>query len=515
MKKRLISAVLGLCMTVTLLPVTALAEDAVVSPNAEQVTIVGQVLTDGMGWNNNGTVVKNGSTQNNVYYKDGVLYLNNAEIEGERQGVTVSDGSVTVQLSGENYIDLSDQTGQYAALEFDGDQAEGDADDTITIQGDGSLEVYSYYSGIAACTGKTLTIKDVSLYVESSWTSLLSYGVTTIENADVSMISDYEVSSQNNLVIKNSMVSVYGEYIGIGADSVTITDSIVSAQAWYGNGIYSRGPLEISNSIVEAYIRAAAKQSDKTAAISAYTEDGEPALYTNGMYAKAGVSMLDAKEVTDIDTTFGNYSYTVIAPSAEYLEWENPFTDVREDHWFYRYVAYVNEHGLMNGVSEDKFSPYSDVTRAQAVQMMHSLACNCWQQYGIPINSNDIMDFTDVSDTAWYKNAVDWGSASGVVAGMGNGKFAPNVQVTREQFALILYGMAQKNDYDVSASADLSAFSDVKRVSGWAVTAMQWAVGEGIIKGTNFGQLNPKGALSRAEAAVMIQQFIRATLDLA
>ena len=114
--------------------------------------------------------------------------------------------------------------------------------------------------------------------------------------------------------------------------------------------------------------------------------------------------------------------------------------------------------------------------------------------------------YTDVAEDKWYTPAVEWASGEGIVSGNGNGIFAPNDSVTREQMAIMLYNYAAYAGYDTSVRGDVSAFSDGAAVHDWAAEAMSWAVGVGVLRGSN-DKLNPLGTATRAEVAQVLTNF--------
>lgn len=181
------------------------------------------------------------------------------------------------------------------------------------------------------------------------------------------------------------------------------------------------------------------------------------------------------------------------------------FTDVKESDWFYKGVAYVVDKDIMSGVSENEFAPSGKLTRAMLVQMLYNMesrpACDAENA------------FMDVPVGQWYTDAVIWANDAKIVSGMGDGLFAPNMEITREQMVAMLYNYAKYKGYDVTASADLSAFADTASVSAWAQPAMQWAVAEGYISGMGDSQLAPQGTATRAEIASVIMRFMEATAE--
>lgn len=181
----------------------------------------------------------------------------------------------------------------------------------------------------------------------------------------------------------------------------------------------------------------------------------------------------------------------------------NPFTDVHPDDWFYDHVMFVYGNGLMNGTSDTTFSPNAPITRAQVAVIFYRMA-------GSPAVTGD-SPFSDVENgpgTAWYYNAVLWAQQNGIVSGYGDGTFRPGTDITREQLAVIFYNYAKHKGYDVSAVNDLSGFTDAGDVSDWALPAMRWAVGSGIMGGYGDGILGPQGTATRAQVAAMLRRFI-------
>lgn len=175
-----------------------------------------------------------------------------------------------------------------------------------------------------------------------------------------------------------------------------------------------------------------------------------------------------------------------------------PFTDVNEGEWYYNDVAYVYRSGLFYGTSETEFSPNGKMQRCMMTTVLHRLA-------GKPSVSYSAL-FQDIPDGKWYTLGTIWAGQTGVVNGVGDGRFNPSANVTRQEIALILYRYAAKMGYDVSASADLSGFSDSASVASWSKAAMSWAVGAGILNGDNR-LLRPEGDAARSEVSAMLHRF--------
>ena len=175
-----------------------------------------------------------------------------------------------------------------------------------------------------------------------------------------------------------------------------------------------------------------------------------------------------------------------------------PFNDVSESEWFYEAVKYVYDKGMMNGVSDTSFAPYSNLTRGMIAQVLYNLE-------GKPAVSGSA--YTDVAADQWYNDAVNWAAQKGIVTGYGDGTFGPMDNITREQMAAILYRYAQYKGYDVSAKGDLTAFTDGNTVSDWAKDAMNWAVGTALFNGKGDGILDPTTTATRAEVAKILMTY--------
>jgi len=174
------------------------------------------------------------------------------------------------------------------------------------------------------------------------------------------------------------------------------------------------------------------------------------------------------------------------------------FGDLTAAAWYHDGVHYCLENGLMRGASGGKFLPDGSTTRAQRLEGSPA-----------PVST---ADFSDVADGAWYAGAIRWAADSGVVKGYDNGCFGPNDAVTREQMAAILYRYAQHKGYDVSAGKDTNilSFNDAFAVSEYAIPAMQWACGSGMVHGIarDGGMLlAPRDTTTRAQAATLIMRF--------
>ena len=176
------------------------------------------------------------------------------------------------------------------------------------------------------------------------------------------------------------------------------------------------------------------------------------------------------------------------------------FNDVSANDWFASAVDYVTGKGMMNGTADNTFSPKANTTRGMVVTVLYRLENQ---------PSASAASFTDVASGAYYANAVAWANANGIVSGYGSGKFGPNDKVTREQLAAILYRYAQYKKYDVSVGEDTNilSYDDAQSISSYAIPAIQWACGAGVVTGKSGSKLDPKGNATRAEVAAMLMRF--------
>ncbi len=178
----------------------------------------------------------------------------------------------------------------------------------------------------------------------------------------------------------------------------------------------------------------------------------------------------------------------------------NPFTDVSEKDWFYGDVMFVYENGLMLGTSKTLFSPHGTATRGMMATIL-------WRMEGSPAPKGK-NSFTDVEAGKWYADAITWTAENGIFAGYGKDKFGPDDPITREQLAAIFYRYADYKGYDLTVKGNLDKFKDADKITDYAKTAMQWAVGSSLVKGKSGNLLDPQGTATRAEIAAMLHRFI-------
>ena len=190
------------------------------------------------------------------------------------------------------------------------------------------------------------------------------------------------------------------------------------------------------------------------------------------------------------------------ATAANALEQSSaPFSDVEPGRWYSAGVLYCFEHGYMDGTGHGFFSPGAVLTRSMAVQMIARLVGVDLSEYA------GYATFSDVRANAWYHDAVAWAKFAGITGGAGNGGFKPNGAVTRQDLAVMLFRAAQLSGARVGGRADLNRFTDAGDVSRYAVTALSWAVKNGIISGTGNGRIAPRDGATRAQTAQIFRKY--------
>jgi len=179
-----------------------------------------------------------------------------------------------------------------------------------------------------------------------------------------------------------------------------------------------------------------------------------------------------------------------------------PFADVDPADWFYEQVRHVFEHNLMVGAGDMTFSPHISVTRGMAVQVIYNHS-------GRPSTAWMTNPFTDVAEDAWYRDAVVWAAARGIVQGSGDGTFAPGEYITRAHLTLILNNYADFARLDLPVQRESQPFADYMDIRNYAKEAIDRFFQAMVINGRPDGTFGPQDSATRAELATMLSQFVR------
>ena len=287
-----------------------------------------------------------------------------------------------------------------------------------------------------------------------------------------------------------------------GRGTMLASESVVVVVNAYEDAM----PPAVTNYLIKA---TAGKGGTISPSGSVWVPDGVNKTFTikaNEGYVIADV-VVDGKSVGAVsEYTFkqvsAKHTIEVLFEAAEGGETGTGFADVPSGAWYAEAVKYVTGQGLMNGTSANTFSPVLSMSRSMLVTVLYRLA-------GEPDAGE--CSFTDVADGSWYTDAVAWAAANGIVTGTTETTFAPDTAITRESLAVILYRYAAMKEQAQGKAGDLTAFADGASVSDWAVDAMAWAVGQGILTGKSGNTLDPQGTATRAEVATILMRFCSMT----
>lgn len=225
----------------------------------------------------------------------------------------------------------------------------------------------------------------------------------------------------------------------------------------------------------------------------------------NATVQRITVTDEDGERLKLTENRDGTYSFTMPSGTANvYVRFSGsglPFADVPSGSWYYDDVAYVYDTGLMTGLTATAFGPNLSTTRGMIVTILWRMENEPAAKHGCP--------FADVRRGSYYEQAIAWASENGIVTGFDAATFAPDRAITREQLAAILFRFAAYRGMDaVTLRENLSSFQDQAAISAYAVSALNWAVGEGLMQGTG-DKLEPTGNATRAQVAAMLRRFIQ------
>ena len=235
-----------------------------------------------------------------------------------------------------------------------------------------------------------------------------------------------------------------------------------------------------------------------------YDIGGTVKLDDENVYVLTQNETVDGSKLTKtLEKEIPYYNYILPEKTLQIVPQVNlTFTDVKQTDWYYNAVKYVYENNIIKGYDSKTFAPNDKLTRGQLVTILHRME-------GSP-KITGTSKFSDVQDSSkYYYNAVIWATNKKIVSGYDNGKFGAEDNITREQLAVILWKYAKYKGKSVTASNNLSGFTDTNKISSWALTQVKWAVGAGVISGNANKTLNPLGNATRAEVAAMMEKYCK------
>lgn len=444
-------------------------------------------LAEGLRFGNDAAAYGTPVVSADGYYSSGATL----KMVGGKQGVSIpilknettkegKVGTITVQYTSQNYEPVTlainlvakNRTAPTFILTADHDTLSGGGKVTLTLER-GNLP-----------DGAVVTV---------SGTDEAGNAVTLTDNGD----GTYSATLPNKTQTY-TFIAVYDESQTI-APKTDIATVKVQQRSSGGEPAKPSFPVKISNS------------GDGVAKVDkSYASAGNKVTITvtpgrNATVQRITVTDEDGECLKLTENRDGTYSFTMPSGTANvYVRFSGsglPFADVPSGSWYYDDVAYVYDTGLMTGLTATAFGPNLSTTRGMIVTILWRMENEPAAKHGCP--------FADVRRGSYYEQAIAWASENGIVTGFDASTFAPDRAITREQLAAILFRFAAYRGMDaVTLRENLSSFQDQAAISAYAVSALNWAVGEGLMQGTG-DKLEPTGSATRAQVAAMLRRFIQ------
>ena len=444
-------------------------------------------LAEGLRFGNDAAAYGTPVVSADGYYSSGATL----KMVGGKQGVSIpilknettkegKVGTITVQYTSQNYEPVTlainlvakNRTVPTFILTADHDTLSGGGKVTLTLER-GNLP-----------DGAVVTV---------SGTDEAGNAVTLTDNGD----GTYSATLPNKTQTY-TFIAVYDESQTI-APKTDIATVKVQQRSSGGEPAKPSFPVKISNS------------GDGVAKVDkSYASAGNKVTITvtpgrNATVQRITVTDEDGERLKLTENRDGTYSFTMPSGTANvYVRFSGsglPFADVPSGSWYYDDVAYVYDTGLMTGLTATAFGPNLSTTRGMIVTILWRMENEPAAKHGCP--------FADVRRGSYYEQAIAWASENGIVTGFDASTFAPDRAITREQLAAILFRFAAYRGMDaVTLRENLSSFQDQAAISAYAVSALNWAVGEGLMQGTG-DKLEPTGSATRAQVAAMLRRFIQ------
>lgn len=444
-------------------------------------------LAEGLRFGNDAAAYGTPVVSADGYYSSGATL----KMVGGKQGVSIpilknettkegKVGTITVQYTSQNYEPVTlainlvakNRTAPTFILTADHDTLSGGGKVTLTLER-GNLP-----------DGAVVTV---------SGTDEAGNAVTLTDNGD----GTYSATLPNKTQTY-TFIAVYDESQTI-APKTDIATVKVQQRSSGGEPAKPSFPVKISNS------------GDGVAKVDkSYASAGNKVTITvtpgrNATVQRITVTDEDGERLKLTENRDGTYSFTMPSGTVNvYVRFSGsglPFADVPSGSWYYDDVAYVYDTGLMTGLTVTAFGPNLSTTRGMIVTILWRMENEPAAKHGCP--------FADVRRGSYYEQAIAWASENGIVTGFDASTFAPDRAITREQLAAILFRFAAYRGMDaVTLRENLSSFQDQAAISAYAVSALNWAVGEGLMQGTG-DKLEPTGNATRAQVAAMLRRFMQ------
>lgn len=330
--------------------------------------------------------------------------------------------------------------------------------------------------------------------VKSGKTIKLEQNVAVNTKATVAKTIKFEVATNEKTFAKENIVAGANTTVKVTGDASPYTYEFTytkpSSGSSSGSSSSGKTTYKVTTSAVNnGGVNASPSNAEKGATITI-------TLSPDKGYKLDKLTVTDGsgKSVSTVKKSDTVYTFTMPASAVKvgvsYVKaTETPsktkFNDVSANDWFASAVDYVTGKGMMNGTAANTFSPKANTTRGM---LMTVLARHAGED--------------TTGGSVWYEKGMNWAKANGVSDGTN-----PQVNITREQLAAMLYRYAQNKKYDVSGAKSLDGYTDAQSVSSYAVPALQWANAAGVVTGKSGSKLDPKGYATRAEVAAMLMRF--------
>lgn len=371
------------------------------------------------------------------------------------------------------------------------------------------------YSFIMPAKSVTVNVKlqDASIVVPETYAVTLNgagsgatgagdYAETDIVTINAGNRAGYTFNGWTSTDVTFANANAQSTTFTMPARNVTVTANWKIASSG-SSGSASHAPTQYS---VISNSESAQKANGKMKLSSQQAKAGDTVLITiepDPGYENNIPTVLDSNEnpLTVTQNSDGTYSFQMPAGGVgidiEYTKIDY-FDDVDQNDWYDEAAWFCATHGLMEGTGERRFDGNVDTTRAMLVAVLYRLS-----------QSDDMSEdiFADVEKGKWYTEAISWAAKNNIVSGYGNGNFGPEDILTREQMVAILHQYSKFMGYDISKKDELGAYKDANDISAWAIAEMQWAVGNGLIKGLASNLVSPQTGASRAQFSVIMQRY--------
>ena len=481
MKKRFVSAVVCLCLAICLLPGAAAAQE----PDPVYVAL-GDSITSGYGL----------SAQAESFP---VL------LAGER-GLTVYNWGAPGATAGDVLAALKGLSAEESQI------LSGAALVTLTVGGNDLMDaLYGYLvKEYNAAYSTSLTARELL-------SALMGAGQGVSQMEVLSFAAEKVVGFAGSAEAAGALTQFAADFAGVlttlrqlAPEAEIVMATQYNPYRFLAASLAATSYGEMAENISGAFEAGVQALNGQITAIAAQGGCGVADVYTAFAGAQrnpcnASLSLMSDPPV-NLDFHPNAYGHTLIAQTIGAVttvtgKVDLPFADVPDGAWYEEAVAYVYANGLMAGTGSTTFAPGATTTRGMIVTILYRLE----GEPAVTAGSS----FTDVGSGAWYADAVAWAAANSIVGGYGGGKFGPEDNITREQMAAILYRYAQYKGYDVSVGEDTNILSyvDADQMSEYAIPALQWACGAGLLSGKGGGVLDPAGTATRAEVATILMRF--------